>query len=177
MAILAGGLSRRMGRDKAFEPFGQSTLLGEVQATAVGTQLPLRVIRHDLIPNLGPLGGVHTAFKTTVWDLILFLSCDMPLITLDLLETLLDCRRPDRPAAFISHGGAIGFPFWLRRAVVPILETQIEAGRLSLRGLAEAAGAHLLRVEGESEAFINVNTLSDLERARRLYRLRRAFGA
>src|SRR5258706_6638023 len=85
VCILAGGLSRRMGTDKARLRLGSRTMLQHVQAAAKATGLPVRVISKDLIPNCGPLGGLYTALKTTKHDAILALACDMPFVTPDLL--------------------------------------------------------------------------------------------
>lgn len=54
--ILAGGLSARMGRDKARLRLRGRTLLAWVRAAARATGWPVRVIRRDLVPRCGPLG-------------------------------------------------------------------------------------------------------------------------
>src|SRR5687768_12713078 len=78
--ILAGGLSRRMGQDKANVRLGELTLLERVQQTVRDLGIQPRVIRDDLRPGLGPLGGVYTALRTARAPCVLFLSCDMPFV-------------------------------------------------------------------------------------------------
>ena len=87
--ILAGGLSSRMGTDKARLRLGRKTLLGHVRAAARAAGLPLRVIRRDIVPRCGPLGGVYTALRSTRAEAVMFLSCDMPFVTGELLQRLL----------------------------------------------------------------------------------------
>ena len=89
ICILAGGLSTRMGRDKANLRIGGRTLLAHIRSTAKALGLPVRVIRCDLVPRCGPLGGIYTALKTTAADAVLFLACDMPCVTETLLQTVL----------------------------------------------------------------------------------------
>ncbi|MEO8427284.1 MAG: NTP transferase domain-containing protein, partial [Verrucomicrobiota bacterium] len=89
IAILAGGRSSRMGRDKSRLRLGKRTLLGQVRATAERLRLPVRIIRQDLVPRCGPLGGIYTALKTSRKQVILFLPCDTPFVSLGLLEKVL----------------------------------------------------------------------------------------
>src|ERR1700691_5640250 len=90
ICILAGGLSTRMGRDKARLRLGGKTLLRRVRDVAAQTQWPARGIRRDLVARCGPLGGVYTALQTTSADNVLFLACDMPFVTIELVERLIE---------------------------------------------------------------------------------------
>ena len=92
ICILAGGLSRRMGREKSKLKLGKRTMLGHIRATAKATGLPVRVIRRDSVPRCGPLGGIYTALKSTPAATVLFLSCDMPLVSVELLQKLLKTK-------------------------------------------------------------------------------------
>src|SRR5574342_801833 len=83
--ILAGGQSRRMGRDKATLKWGTDSLLNhmvQLLSTVVGA---VRIIgRDDLpdrIPGKGPLGGILTALETTDREANLVLAVDLPLLT------------------------------------------------------------------------------------------------
>src|ERR1700733_13460686 len=96
ICILAGGLSRRMGKDKARLRLGQRTMLALIRAQARATGLPVRVIRRDAVPRCGPLGGIVAALKTTRVEAVLFLACDMPFVTAELLEWVL--KQSNRPA-------------------------------------------------------------------------------
>src|SRR4051812_49032994 len=78
ICVLAGGLSSRMGRDKADLRLGGRTLLGFIRAEARGLGLRLRIIRRDLLPRCGPLGGLYTGLKTSRAEAEIFLACDMP---------------------------------------------------------------------------------------------------
>ena len=43
----------------------------------------------DRIPGLGPLGGLHTVLSITPADWNLVIACDMPYLTVEVLEALL----------------------------------------------------------------------------------------
>ena len=93
ICILAGGLSRRMGRNKASVRVGRLTLLQRVRKTAAELRLPIRVIRRDLVPRCGPLGGIYTGLITSRAAAELFVACDMPFIEAQFLRKLIDRFR------------------------------------------------------------------------------------
>lgn len=136
ICLLAGGLSTRMGRDKARLRLGRRTLLGHVRAAARATGRPVRLIRRDLVARCGPLGGIYTALKTSRADAVLFLACDMPFVSAELLQKLLR-RAPRSRAVFTGGTDRAGFPFLLRRATLPVVESQLAAQKFSIQSLAK----------------------------------------
>ena len=102
-AILAGGNSTRMGKDKALLSVGKTTLL----AHAAGRLLPLckdciilsnhpthtvpGIPRYaDQVEPCGPLGGILTAFAVSNAAYLLVLAVDLPLASTALLKYLID---------------------------------------------------------------------------------------
>jgi molybdopterin-guanine dinucleotide biosynthesis protein A len=167
IAILAGGLSSRMGRDKSRLRLGKRTLLGQVRATAERLRLPVKIIRKDLVPRCGPLGGIYTALKTSHKQVILFLPCDTPFVSLALLEKLLNSLRPDDAAVFVAAHKRVSFPFLLRRDCLSVVEKQLAKRRYSLQALAAALRAKkVLLSPGEEMDLFNINTPQEWEIAR-----------
>ena len=90
--ILAGGMSRRMGRDKAALPFGEETMLSHLvhtyqphfDLTAVSlneagrfdTAGAMEVV--DRRPGDGPMAGLESAFLDTGADVIFLTGTDLP---------------------------------------------------------------------------------------------------
>lgn len=168
ICLLAGGLSSRMGRDKARLRLGRRTLLGHVRALARALKLPVRVIRRDLVPRCGPLGGVYTALKTSETEATLFLACDMPFVSATLLQTLVSNARRTK-AVFTRAEGRAGFPFLLRRTTLTVVERQLAAKEFSLQSLAKKLGARTLRPGKESPELLNINTPEDWRAARQYW--------
>ncbi len=181
ICILAGGLSKRMGRDKSRLRLGRTTMLGHIRKTARATGLPVRVIRRDLVPRLGPLGGIYTALTTAKAGTILFLACDMPLVTTELMEFVLQKfdsislhpKSPLRRALFVRSRSRAGFPFILTRQAVQTVNQQIQKGDLSLQGLVNALKATILPLKSVwSRQLFNVNTPGELAAVKGLERSR-----
>lgn len=103
--ILAGGMSSRLGHDKALVELAGRPLLLHMQAllsTVVSRVTVVAPLRYSALgvrmipdewPGYGPLGGIATALRHTGlelpecgWNLIL--GCDMPFLTKDWLEYL-----------------------------------------------------------------------------------------
>jgi molybdopterin-guanine dinucleotide biosynthesis protein A len=179
ICILAGGLSKRMGRDKSRLRLGSTTMLSYIRKTAEATGLPVRVIRRDFVPKCGPLGGIYTALKTTKADAILFLACDMPLVTVELIQFTLQraaeatsclARHPHSHSAalFVRSRGRAGFPFILCREAFETVDRQIRLGDYSLQGLAKSLRATILTVtRAWSQQLFNVNNPKDLTAVKR----------
>ncbi len=91
--ILAGGMSRRMGRDKAALPFGEETMLSHLvglyrpffDLTAVSLNISGRFDTYgamevvDRRPGQGPMAGLEAAFLDTGADVIFLTGTDLPL--------------------------------------------------------------------------------------------------
>lgn len=166
VCILAGGLSSRMGHNKAALRFGRRTLLGHIRADAAELALPLRVIRRDLVARCGPMGGIHSALKTTRQAAVLFLACDMPFVSSAILRRFLGKFDGKRPL-FAMAGKSPGFPLILPKTLLPTVEHVIARRQFALHNLAAATGARLVRLP--AAILFNINTPADLVLAKKRF--------
>lgn len=104
IAILAGGESRRMGQDKGMLPLLGIPLVERVILQVEGLSDMLMLVTNqqdeyrrfnipmcaDMYPRMGPLGGLSTALNCATYDYVLLLSCDMPFISVPLLEYMFE---------------------------------------------------------------------------------------
>ncbi len=101
--ILAGGQSRRMGRDKAFIEFEGKPLIQRVlervqplcaetiivaNDAAAYARFDLRVVP-DIYPGKGSLGGIFSGLSAARETHALAVACDMPFLNGDLLRYLI----------------------------------------------------------------------------------------
>ena len=92
--ILAGGLSTRMGTDKALLRRNQQTMLEYTESLLKSLGLDILVSGGDkgipdVITQSGPLGGIYTVIKKTPVNALLIVPVDMPLLTSSLLQQLI----------------------------------------------------------------------------------------
>ena len=190
VCILAGGLSTRMGRDKARLQLDGATMLARIRSVAEVFGAPVsapartgasatrrvggrrsgrvRVIRQDAVPRCGPLGGIVTALRSSKARAVLFLACDMPLISPALLRRLARASRGAERAVFVAQSGRVGFPCLLPLKLLSRVAEQIAAQEFSLQALAKKLRAHRVILPARSRILFNVNTPEDAARAESL---------
>jgi molybdopterin-guanine dinucleotide biosynthesis protein A len=97
--ILAGGLSSRMGQDKALMRMADTCMLDHISQVLNKTTVKEIVISRndengrylsDIIPNKGPLSGIHSAAMHYPSDDLLIVPVDLPLIDRFTLEELIN---------------------------------------------------------------------------------------
>lgn len=177
--VLVGGRSTRMGRDKAALAYGdkpQAVAAHELLQTVCprvflscrpGQPASLPAI-HDVVADLGPMGGILSALTAHPDAAWLVLACDLPFVTAATLRHLVAHRDPSRPATAF-RGPRDGLPEPLCAIYEPtILETlrdRVARGRLSPRGALIDLAVPLLDPP-DGRALDNVNDPHEFERAR-----------
>jgi molybdopterin-guanine dinucleotide biosynthesis protein A len=100
VAILAGGLSRRMGTNKSFVSLAGKPLIQHVIERVSALRLPVMLITNtpeqyahfdlpmygDVYPQCGSLGGLYTPLHSSLTDYTLCVACDTPFLNVDLLR-------------------------------------------------------------------------------------------
>jgi molybdenum cofactor guanylyltransferase len=186
--ILAGGKSRRMGRDKAFLPFGRGLLIERVieviqQVTAdviLITNSPEQYQRFglpmfaDVIPDAGSLGGIYTGLVSAKTPYGLCLACDMPFVKPDFLRFL--CDTAAETDVVIPRNAEDFQPLcavYSQACQAPIHQ-KIAAGRLKITGFFEQVrvrvidGALLAHYDPHDVMFFNANTPEEYVKAQHL---------
>jgi len=183
-AVLVGGASSRMGRDKARVPWNGVPMVRCV-ADALGscvTRVRL-VIRPGSEPPLdlpciedvraerAPIVGVHAALKACESAAVLVVACDLPELDPALVLALLALVPAADGADVVAPLGAKGHePLFAvyRPRLLSEFERRIEAGELSLQSLlrdVETLGvpeAVLRELDPELRSLRNVNRPQDL---------------
>lgn len=181
--ILAGGRSRRMGRDKALIELGGMTLLERTARQAAGVfeqvwisgtadlaRLGFPVIP-DREPGLGPIGGIITGLESIETPWLFALPCDSPFLSGAFLRGLAaltaDCEVViPRRNQFYEPLHAL-----YARACLPALRELVAQGERQIIKLypmvrVKEVGEDLLNQwDPEGLAFFNVNTPEDLKQA------------
>ena len=187
--VLAGGLSRRLGRDKAIEPFGDEPLIARVigrlsaltnetvvvvNSVARGDELPLpdeARVTVDIYPESGSLGGIFSGLTAANSDWGFVVACDMPFLNTDLIAHMLTLREDYDAVVPLLDGYPEPTHAAYSKACLPHIETRLRAGQLKIAGFFDdvrvryVSESEIYNFDAELLSFFNVNRPDDLERA------------
>jgi molybdenum cofactor guanylyltransferase len=166
-AVLCGGRSRRMGRDKALVPVGGTPMVvrvaealwvaGARDVVGVGREphalAPLRLATvPDGRPGAGPVAGIATALAWADGDeLVMVVGCDLVAPSPAAIGATLAALARN-PAAGVAVPVSDGRTQWhhaaWRPSAGPAIEGALGAGARSVGGVVAAAGLAIVGVDG-----------------------------
>lgn len=188
--ILAGGKSQRFGLNKALLKIGGKTVMeimadrlkpivADILISANSPEeyafLKLPIVQ-DIYPNCGPLAGLHAALSRSTTDRNLVASCDMPLMSTEMIAYLAAYETGKKIVVMRVAGHMQFFPGIYRKSVLPVLE-EILAGSTatvstrrerSFYALIEKTKAEIIDPSVlnfyREELFFNMNTREDYDK-------------
>jgi len=188
--VLAGGVGKRLGADKAFLRIGGRVLIeGIVKKMArIGDEviivtnspqkygyLEARLVS-DMYPGKGTLGGIYSGLKAARNPYSLVVACDMPFLDLRLLRYMI-LLSPSQDVV-IPRVGGLPEPLhaiYSKQCLQPI-ERLLAAGSLKIIDFFPEVRVRYVEeqeiklFDPQCLSFFNVNTPADLEKARSLAR-------
>jgi molybdopterin-guanine dinucleotide biosynthesis protein A len=191
-AILAGGQARRMaGANKATLRIGSRTIIDRQLALVRQLADPVFIVSSrsdvfdgvaatttivpDILPGAGPLGGIYTALVTSPHPRILVVACDMPFLTLPLLEILTRDSEADLVIPRSARGYEPLCATW-STACAAVVRRRIDGGQLKAALVVEDVRVEeigpdsLAACDPDGLLFVNVNTPHDYEQAQEVSR-------
>ena len=181
--VLAGGESRRLGRDKARLAGAALPRLAAARLAAVCAEVAVADRGRELVPGRpslpdgpgrGPAAGILGGAAAYPGRPLLVLACDLPGVPAGLLAELARSGGADwavpRWAGGLEPLCALYGP-----AALEALASRVAAGRFALHDLAGEGGLAIRYLEEEElrrfgdpgAIFLNLNTPDDLQRWRR----------
>ena len=192
--ILAGGRSRRLGRDKAVEPFAGEPLIRRVIRRAShgssarhvvvvvadpdrAAALPLdddHLTAVDVFPDCGSLGGIYTGLNaaSTEWSLVT--ACDMPFLSGPLLARMAALRDGVDAVVPVVEGRPEPTHALYTRRCLPAIEKRLRAGQLKISGFFDDVAVRYVpenevrNYDPDLLSFFNINRPEVLIRAMEL---------
>ena len=183
--ILAGGKSRRMGRNKALLDFGGETLIErlygilksafeEVLISANDPEtyefLGAQVVQ-DVFGAGGSLAGIHAALLHSGGESCFFVACDMPFVNLDLVRYLSQFADDYEVVIPMSRNGLEPLHSFYSRRCVPHIEQQLGRGNLKIIdffphvSVREVTLDEMRECDPEEMSYFNINTQEKYEAA------------
>jgi molybdopterin-guanine dinucleotide biosynthesis protein A len=184
-AILAGGRSSRMGRNKAFLPcppdgtpliVRQANLLRSLGISDLlisgraGIDYAIRDARIviDSVPDAGPLAGLAAVFTAARHSWVLVIAVDMPRLTTSYLQKLLTTGAGRIGVIPQGSQGYEPLVALYPRSLLSEIESALDKGdSLSLQNLIHTGMTRLLLsplpiLPSEADVFTNWNTQNDI---------------
>jgi len=140
--VLAGGASRRMGRDKAFLELDGKPLIAHVIERLARVCAEVLVVAGDVQPyaglgarlvedrfrNVGVLGGLHAGLEAAAHELALAVGCDMPFLSPELLRAFASWAEGFDVVVLRQGEQVEPLHGVYRRTCLPAIEAAIRAG-------------------------------------------------
>ncbi len=187
--VLAGGQSRRLGRDKAVERVGDEILiervihrLSQVTSETVvvvaaedkAARLPLPPwvrTTADLYPGTGSLGGIFTGLAAARGSYSVVVACDMPFLNLGLLRFMLDLISDYDVVVPRIKGRPEPLHAVYSKSCLEPIERMLVERELKIAGFFEEVNVAFVEEDDISTfdphhlSFFNINTQRDLDKA------------
>ena len=174
--VLAGGMSRSMGTDKASLTLNGRTfleiqirklqLLGAADIIVSGKICALPGTRYvlDQSPGLGPLGGLVSCFPSTKEKYALVISVDVPLISAASLESLLDAHfRGNYDATILSREDGIEPLIAVYNTdTAGLIRELTDNKKLAMKAYIDRLHYQLFPFKGDPRELLNCNSPGDL---------------
>ncbi|HJX73731.1 MAG TPA: molybdenum cofactor guanylyltransferase [Candidatus Deferrimicrobiaceae bacterium] len=180
-AILAGGKSRRMGRNKALLSFRGRPLVARVYETLQPLFEDIFLVTNDpglfdfvpcpkipdRVPGKGPISGVDAALRHSRNPYVLAVGCDAPFLSPSLLELL--AGKTEEADLVIPCGPHGPEPLCAvyGKGCLPLIEESLQKGDFSLMALVgrlrtrEIPAEEVTAVDPGFRSFMNINTPGD----------------
>lgn len=184
--VLAGGLSTRMGRDKATLPFSGSDLLHTVLARLAPVcdhlivvsnvpreiRMPDVTVVPDKYPQCGPLAGMHAGLKASVTAYNFLVACDMPFLSSQAVAYMAGAAQGFDAAVPFIDGYYHPLHAIYHQNCLKHIEQMLQAGNYRVLDfypavkLRQIGAAELRRFDPQLKTLDNINTPEDLAKLR-----------
>lgn len=175
--ILCGGKSSRMQSEKGLvlfrgKPFIEHIIkailpitpeIKLITASKEYDYLPYQKVP-DVIADKGPLGGIYTALLHSETEFNLILSCDIPLISTELLQELISKHTEEAGiTVFASESRMHPLIGIYSKKMIPFVKNAIDSGELKMMNLLARISHQIINLD-ESEIFplTNINSADEL---------------
>ena len=187
--VLAGGESRRLGRDKALEIIDGQHLIARVidrmrkvcdevlVVVSNVSRYPAQTIPTDVetvldkYPGKGSLGGIYSGLMSTTMEYGLVVACDMPFLNLTLLQKIINMGSTfDICVPVLSDRPEPTHALYSKKCL-PHMRCQLDINDLKITNFFSKVTVNYIdeaivkTIDPDLLSFFNINYQSDLDRA------------
>lgn len=186
--ILAGGQGKRMGGvEKAKLSCGTTNFLSIVKEN-LSSYSPIYLSTNDLrtakesgligirdiLPGLGPMGGIYSVMENSDCDAYLVIPCDMIFFTGELADHLMLSHQGEA-VIYYEERGVREYPLCgiYSRDCLPVIKKLIGENNFRMRQICSRMGGRKLPIPEKylkTPCFMNINTPKEYQEASLLYK-------
>lgn len=175
--ILSGGKSSRMQSEKGLVLFQDKPFIDHIiqailpitnQIKLITASKQYDYLEYEKIPDLivdkGPLGGIYTALSHSETEFNLILSCDIPLISTELLQELISKHTKEAGITiFASESKTHPLIGIYSKNILSVIKEAIDSDELKMMDLLAKLPHQIIKIE-ENENFplTNINSIDEL---------------
>ncbi len=176
--ILCGGKSSRMRTEKGLVEFQGKTFLQWILDAVFPLSKNVTLVTKneeysrfglpmisDLVEDKGPVGGIYTALSDSKSQFNLILSCDIPMISTEVLsELVLQSIRSDKSISYLSNGSH-DYPLigCYQKSLLSDFQKAVDENHLKLCPLVESLSPQKLLVTSSNQSALkNINSKAEL---------------
>jgi molybdopterin-guanine dinucleotide biosynthesis protein A len=178
--ILAGGKSKRMGRDKGQALYQKIHLIEYsirllescCNDIIISSNEPAQYRKYgfriivDEFKNSGPMGGIHASLKKSVNYLNFILACDMPNVTHEVIDVLISRSLKDQITVPTLKGRSEPLCGLYPRDTYLQLENWLAFGKFKMQEFLQNTETSYVSMDSFTDTpeniFKNMNSLADL---------------
>ena len=177
VSILCGGKSSRMQSEKGLVLYQNKPFVEHIIAAVLPISNNIQLITNtsdydylaykkikDIVVDKGPLGGIYTALVHSDSEINLILSCDIPLISTEILRELTGKHNSNFDVSVFEDADRIHPLIGIySTTILPVLKKAIDDNNLKMMGLLSKVVHQLLPIADEKRnLFKNINSVAEL---------------
>jgi len=177
VSILCGGKSSRMQSEKGLVLYQNKPFIEHIIEAVLPISTTIQLITNtndydylkypkikDVVIDKGPIGGIYTALIHSETKFNLILSCDIPLISKEIILELIQKHSNNFDVSLFEDAIRIHPLIGIyTKKIIPILKNAIDDNDLKMMNLLSKIKHQLISVVNEkSKQFKNINSIAEL---------------
>lgn len=177
VSILCGGKSSRMQTEKGLVLYNGKPFIVHIIEAVLPISNNIQLITNgndyddlnckivnDVVEDKGPLGGIYSALQSSETEINLILSCDIPLISTEILWELIEKHKSNSEVSIFEVENRVHPLIGIySKKIMPILKHSIDENQLKMMDFISKTALQINSISDErSKQFQNINSVIEL---------------
>lgn len=177
IAILCGGKSSRMQSEKGLVLYQNKPFIEHIIAAVLPISANIQLIANtidydyfkyrktkDIVIDKGPMGGIYSALANSDSEINLILSCDIPLISTEILLELIEKHNSNFEVSVFEDKERMHPLIGIySKTILPVLKKAINENELKMMQFLSKVKVQRIPIENDKkQLFKNINSFDEL---------------